>query len=113
MANYQNNMRYGRQNTMRQMRPSCGNYASPQVSMPTPDTGCSNAGPMPGKESRCTASDSCQYRQKDPLYGMPLAMAYVPWQSWGSLYDVCEGLSAGTVFEELDKPFLGRGGWKR
>ena len=29
----------------------------------------------------------------DPLQGMPVAMAYVPWQEWGGLYDPRQGLS--------------------
>lgn len=41
----------------------------------------------------------------------PVAMAYVPWQRWNRVYDLEKALSAGTIFPELDKPFLGvRGG---
>ncbi len=41
----------------------------------------------------------------------PVAMAYVPWQNWYSVYDLEKGLAVGTIFPELDKPFLGvRGG---
>ena len=39
-----------------------------------------------------------------------LAMAYVPWQRCQCLYDPPKGLHAGTIFAELDKPFLGTGG---
>lgn len=39
---------------------------------------------------------------------MVLAMAYVPWQEWGELYDEELALQKGTLFAELDKPFLGR-----
>lgn len=49
----------------------------------------------------------------DVLEGMPLAMAYVPWQIWRNLYDVEKGFSCGTIFEELNKPFRGSGGWQR
>ncbi|MBQ9964517.1 MAG: spore coat associated protein CotJA [Clostridia bacterium] len=38
-----------------------------------------------------------------------LAMAYVPVQQWGNLYAVEEGFDRGTVFSDLDKPFLGGG----
>jgi hypothetical protein len=41
---------------------------------------------------------------------MPLAMAYVPWQQWQNIYEPCRALERGTIFEELDKPFLGKGG---
>lgn len=54
----------------------------------------------------------CAYR-KDELAGMPLAMAYVPWQKWCKIYDVCEGFQRGTIFRELDMPFEGKGGCNR
>lgn len=37
-----------------------------------------------------------------------LAMAYVPIQSWGDLYDESLALTKGTLFPDLDKPFTGR-----
>ncbi|MFG6332129.1 MAG: spore coat associated protein CotJA [Lachnospiraceae bacterium] len=41
----------------------------------------------------------------------PVAMAYVPWQRWNTVYDLERALSTGTIFPELDKPFYGvRGG---
>lgn len=36
---------------------------------------------------------------------MPLAMAYVPFQQWGEVYDDSEALDRGTLFPELDLPF--------
>lgn len=39
----------------------------------------------------------------------PLAMAYVPFQQWGETYDDDKALSRGTLFPELDLPFLGGG----
>lgn len=41
----------------------------------------------------------------------PLAMAYVPFQQWGSVYDSNEGFHKGTIFPDLDFPFM-RGGGK-
>lgn len=38
---------------------------------------------------------------------MPIGMAYVPWQKWGNLYDVEQGLYTGTIFNDLDKPYEG------
>lgn len=38
---------------------------------------------------------------------MPIAMLYVPYQSWRKIYDTQVGLERGTIFEELDKPFIG------
>ncbi len=36
-----------------------------------------------------------------------LAMVYSPKQAWQNLYSVEDGLYAGTIFKELDKPFYG------
>ncbi len=36
-----------------------------------------------------------------------LAMSYVPFQTNTNMYDIAEGFTRGTVFPELDKPFLG------
>ena len=36
-----------------------------------------------------------------------LAMAYVPYQPWENIYDADIALSRGTIFQGLDKPFLG------
>ncbi len=37
----------------------------------------------------------------------PLGMAYVPYQKWKNVYEPGVALERGTVFEDLDKPFLG------
>ena len=34
-------------------------------------------------------------------------MAYIPYQSWCKLYEPAVGFERGTIFPELDKPFLG------
>jgi hypothetical protein len=39
---------------------------------------------------------------------LPLAMAYVPFQRWETLYDPNLALQRGTVFSSLDLPFCGR-----
>lgn len=41
---------------------------------------------------------------------MPLAMAYVPYQSWEETYAENTALAKGTIFPSLDLPFLGREG---
>lgn len=38
---------------------------------------------------------------------MPIGMCYVPWQVWGNIYEPHKALICGTVFEDLNKPFLG------
>ena len=40
---------------------------------------------------------------------MVLAMAYVPWQHLQTVYEPEYGLDRGTIFPELEKPFLAGG----
>lgn len=47
---------------------------------------------------------------RDQLLGMPLAIAYVPWQHWNETYQLDKAMQVGTIFPELDKPFLGKRG---
>ena len=39
------------------------------------------------------------------LQELPLAMAYVPIQSWGDIYHPARALCRGTLFPQLDLPF--------
>ena len=39
--------------------------------------------------------------------GIPLAMAYVPWQMWEALYNEETALMRGTAFPSLFMPFEG------
>jgi len=59
--------------------------------------------------SRTHCDDDCS-RGRDMLYGVPLAMGYVPWQKFECTYEPAQALQAGTIFPELDKPFYGRRG---
>ena len=38
---------------------------------------------------------------------MPIGMAYVPFQQWDTPYEGAVGYSRGTIFKELDLPFIG------
>lgn len=40
----------------------------------------------------------------------PVAMAYVPWQYFHEVYEPDQALRCGTIFPELNKPFLGKRG---
>lgn len=51
---------------------------------------------------------SCRF-DENPLLPLPLAMAYVPIQTWGETYPAEKALCRGTLFPALDLPFL-RGG---
>lgn len=48
-----------------------------------------------------------------PLGHMALAMAYVPWQHFTNTYDPEKALHVGTIFPELDKPYIGKRGMCR
>lgn len=63
----------------------------------------------PRSESSCPVCHDNR-TDSDELQGMPIAMAYVPWQKWRKLYEAEKGFCRGTIFEELDKPFRGTGG---
>ena len=66
--------------------------------------------PMPYQNHRqMHTSSPCKPMQND----MSLAMAYIPWQIWREIYDVDKGFHCGTIFKELNLPFLGKGGVKR
>ena len=57
---------------------------------------------------RNAQSMSCQ---SDPLEGMPIAMAYVPWQpAFHNTFQLCKALQVGTIFPDLCKPFCGKRG---
>lgn len=44
----------------------------------------------------------------------PAAMAYVPYQMWGEIYEADKGMAQGTMFPELDLPFCAAegGSWR-
>ena len=108
-----NNMRYTRNQMMRKPI-GYENCAYPQISSdcdtcatPCSLNNCDNCN-VSSIAKRC---DDCQ-KTRDELRGMPLAMAYVPWQEFGCTYEPAQALHAGTIFPELDKPFYGRKGMR-
>lgn len=62
-------------------------------------------------ECRCKMtqfmSEGCN-RGNEPVDTMNPGMGFVPWQEWKNVYNIEKGLERGTIFEELDKPYLGR-----
>lgn len=88
------NYRYNTSDCTR--RSNCGRQPAPAASV------C----PAPARPACC--DDRAEY---DEFNGLPIAMAYVPWQQWRAIYEVEKGFHRGTIFEELDKPFQGMGGW--
>ena len=111
-----NNMRYAR-SQMNRMPGGCDSCVTPHMT-----NSCDNQDTciMPRNTNNCNTcgntgnNNSCDGRRnmKDELRGMPLAMAYVPWQEFECTYEPMQGLRAGTIFPELDKPFYGRRGMR-
>lgn len=72
-----------------------------------------------GNYGRSSRNMNCQTVVSTPVFvsgecekieKMPIAMAYVPWQKWRNIYSPEQAFMAGTIFEELHKPFYGKGG---
>lgn len=74
----------------------------PEASNPRPPA-CQERPPICPEMSGCEGlpEDSC---------GMVLAMAYVPMQKWNHTYEPQVGFEQGTIFPELNLPFMGREG---
>ena len=53
--------------------------------------------------------DCCEIFTVQPI---SLGMAYVPLQQWRKIYESNLGFSRGTIFAELDKPFIGEEAFK-
>lgn len=49
------------------------------------------------------------YQCSSNFENWPIAMAYVPMQGWGDIYEPEKALQRGTIFPCLDLPFLGGG----
>ena len=62
------------------------------------------------RNMNCT---NCVRRNTNACDNEALAMAYVPWQKFHETYEPAKALKVGTIFPELDKPFLGRKGVRR
>ena len=57
-------------------------------------------------EAPSCAIKECK-RESWGLVGYPLAMVYAPVQCFKDVYDLDTALMQGTVFKELDLPFMG------
>lgn len=56
----------------------------------------------PGKQEKESHCEDC-------LDNMPIAMSYTPLQRWKQTYEPAVGFDRGTIFPELDLPFIGEG----
>lgn len=82
------------------------------------ECGCGNAESRSSQGRGAYGAGRCPGREPSPRREMPCAnenlqegaypvgMAYVPIQLWRELYCPEEALEAGTIFEELDYPWM-------
>lgn len=61
-------------------------------------------GQLLGEEGDCSVTNSGSDVLPEKL---AYAMAYVPFQKWGRIYESDVALARGTLFPCLDKPFIG------
>ena len=57
------------------------------------------------KQRKCCVQYNNMPRTSLPEF-MTVAMAYVPFQQMLEIYETEDALAAGTLFPELDKPFM-------
>ena len=76
----------------------CNNHHQNQPR--TCDSGCERPHDRPPEN----CADSISHID---MHNIPIGIGYVPWQKWRNVYALCEGLSQGTIFKELDYPFYG------
>ncbi len=62
--------------------------------------------PMPEASVTPPSGGSCAAGD-EVVPGAPLAMVYAPCQPWRNLYEPDRALTQGTLFADLDLPFLG------
>lgn len=76
---------------------------------------CRGAAPrVESRREQVQSQNPCQNESNNPcdkkeswgLVGYPLASVYAPLQEWRELYDEERALKAGTLFSELDLPFV-------
>ncbi len=66
----------------------------------------------PGHSHNPASVTSCGCGSGNPIVPdadlgrMPIGMGYVPWQTWGQTYPMEQGFVRGTLFPDLDLPFL-------
>lgn len=62
---------------------------------------------MLNDKNPCGQNDLCDIKTNVECSDRPLAMAYVEWQKWQNIYPAQVGFERGTIFEDLDLPFIG------
>lgn len=94
-------------NRMVQNRQGCG-CGNNHMNRNNIGCGCEN---RDKEKDICMKIDGCHIgsgsSNREPVDSMAPGMAFVPWQKWEDIYCMEKALERGTIFEQLDKPFLG------
>ena len=98
-------MNGNRQNNGCQCRPNVIGNQPCCNAVPVRPVGCCNDATV-GAVIVGGCADACN--KETTLRDWPIAMAYVPWQSYGNLYAQPQALRNGTAFAELNLDFAGR-----
>lgn len=65
---------------------------------------------QPRQINQMYAGTNCPSRCPNTSVGgmeqYPIGMGYVPWQQWTQTYPMERGLNRGTIFPDLDLPFV-------
>ena len=96
MRSFQNG-RMQMQPEMRTPMPPCPPPCPKEPTCPAPT--CDNGVSL--SDSSCSLA-----ARNDSMRGMALAIPYVPWQQMKQTYDPDRALQTGTIFANLDLPFL-------
>lgn len=94
----------------------CGSCRPQMMIQPDFDCSCGEPPTMipdrPMPRPCCNATMPAQTRCDCPNTGVggmemyPIAMGHIPWQQWQQTYALDRGLVRGTIFPELDLPFV-------
>lgn len=63
--------------------------------------------PVGHTPAKCPRSNP--FMSDENIDQFPVGMAYVPWQKWQQVYSIDYAFTRGTIFPDLDKPFLMEG----
>lgn len=84
--------------------PLCPKQSGQHISRPKPLD--------PSQRSQISHSSNCRPFDvtENDVSKQTIGMAYVPGQKWTRIYDLKNGFKKGTIFSELEKPLLVKGG---
>lgn len=76
-------------------QPSVMQTASAQAAMPSQTS-----------MSSCGHNGYCPNTAPGGMEQYPVGMGYIPWQQWQQTYPLAQGFNRGTIFPDLDLPFV-------